>query len=253
MADTKEPVRKKGLHGWRAAVAVFGCGTLAAFGVFGAIVGVLNLLLTTAVSGISSNDEGVPVVVQSAQPREELEPGALDLCSDYLVNISDIDIRNTLSVEHSDDAQDPGYGSEDLRVVSGQCSFDVTPQYGSTSQWVFDFNFNAIIYDPAQNRDRVAKDMLAQRLDEVESELVSVKSRADHEWSDGSHSIYGESASGVSKYIVVSRTRSAVYTVIFAGDPGSVEQGIVPEFDFQRQADALIGRLHERFFRVIPE
>ncbi|MFI6577032.1 hypothetical protein ACIBFB_14625 [Nocardiopsis sp. NPDC050513] len=253
MADTKEPVRKKGLHGWRAAAAVFGCGTLAAFGVFGAVIGVLNLLLDTAASGFSSDGEDIPAVAQSVQPRAELEPGALDLCSDYLPQISDITIASELTAEHSDEAQDSSFSSEVARTVTGRCTFELTPQFGTVNKWLFGFEFEAVIHDPSQNRDQVASSILQQRLTDVEGEFESIESQGEHDWADASRSFYGENADGVSQYVVVSQTRSAVYTIIFTGDPESVDNGAVSEFDFERQAEVLAGRLHDRFYRVIPE
>ncbi|WP_143831916.1 hypothetical protein [Nocardiopsis sp. CNR-923] len=253
MVDTKETVRRQGLHGWRAAAAVFGCGTLAAFAVFGVVAGALNLLLDTATSGITSGDNDIPGVAQSAQPRADLEPGALDLCSDYLPQISDITITAELRAEHSDEAQDPGFDSEAARTVVGRCTFELTPQYGTTTEWIFNFDYEAVIRDPGQGRDQAASGVLQRRLVDAENEFASIESRGDHDWADASRSFYGESASGVAQYMVVSQTRSAVYTIAFLGDPDSVGAGEVSEFDFERQAEVLAGRLHDRFFRLIPE
>ncbi|XKK37454.1 hypothetical protein HFP72_21855 [Nocardiopsis sp. ARC36] len=253
MVDEKAPPAKQGLHGWRAAAAVFGCGSLAAFGVFGAVVGALSMLISTASSGIGPSESQLPVSAQSAQPREELEPGALDICSGYLPEVSDIEIDATLASSHKDDAQEAGFNPSGARVVEGQCSFEVTPQYGTSGLWKFDFDFEALIHDPDRDRDQVSSEIFQERLADAGSMFESVETESDNSWADASRSFYGESPDGVSRYLVVSQTRSSVYTLIFSGVPSSEGGGVVSENDFARQSEALVGRLHERFFRVIPE
>lgn len=253
MVDEKAPPAKQGLHGWKAAVAVFGCGSLAAFGVFGVVVGLLSMLISSASSGISSPEERIPPSAQSAQPREELEPGALDLCSGYLPEVSDVDIETTIESSHTDEAQEPGFDPRGSRAVEGRCAFEVTPQYGTSSMWRLDFDFQAVIHDPDRDRDQVAAEVFEEKLAESSALLASVEGESDHSWADSSRSFYGESPGGVARYVVVSQTRSAVYTVVFSGDANSESGGVVSENDFERQSEALVNRLHERLFRVIPE
>ncbi|QUX28472.1 hypothetical protein KGD83_25100 [Nocardiopsis akebiae] len=251
MVDQKAPPGKQGLHGWKAAAAVFGCGTLAAFGVFGVLVTIAGLLLNTASTGVEDPEYSAGVE-QTGEPREELEPGGLNICDDYLPRISDIDIAESISSEHSDDALDSDLGASDGRVVSGRCSFLVNPMYGNSTSWSFDFDYHVIVRDPSGDRDHLASDLLAQRVADAKGYFASVDSASEHPWSDISHSLYGMTSASVSRYVVVSQTRSAVYSVSFTGDKNSVEGGVVPEADFERQARDLVERLQGRLFLVIP-
>ncbi|MFE3460451.1 hypothetical protein ACFXKD_23140 [Nocardiopsis aegyptia] len=251
MADEKVAARKKGLHGWRAAVAVFGCGSLAAFGVFGAVLMVLSLVLNTAASGVQDSEN--PVAIDpTGQPREELPPGGLDLCADYIPEISAVQIRETLSSEHSDDALDSELGGGERRSVSGRCRFEVEPSFGTTSLWYFDFEFSVIVRDPDGDRDEMAVEEFQDHVEEIDELFSSIEASGEQNWADSANSFYGSSNESVSQYVVVARTRSAVYTVKFSGDPASVDSGSVPELDFERQAEELVSRLQGRFFRVIP-
>ena len=51
--EEKKPA-KKGLHGWKAALAVFGCGSLAAFGIFGVLMFIATTFMNTLASGVDS-------------------------------------------------------------------------------------------------------------------------------------------------------------------------------------------------------
>ncbi len=262
MADTEEKDAKrgkpaeKGLHGWKAALTVFGCGTFAAFGVFGVLVGVLSLLVGSVSSGISGDTAEVPVAAeQRGKPRAELEPGGLEVCGDYMAlpNMRDIHVEEVVSVSHSDPAENPGFDQEAQRLVSGECSFTVRPQFGTTALWYFDFKFEAVVHDPQEDRDQVAERMLAEALEDVPAEFSQIETQSAPNWADSAQSYYGENLDGVSQYLVVARTRSAVYTIVFSGDPQGLESGRLPEFDFERQGDALGSRLNDRFYSIIPE
>ncbi|MFE1170748.1 hypothetical protein [Nocardiopsis sp. NPDC058789] len=262
MADTQEKdakrgrPAKKGLHGWKAALTVFGCGTFAAFGVFGVLVGALSLLVGSVSSGISSDASEAPVAAeQRGKPRAELEPGGLEVCGDYMAlpSMRDLHVEETVSVSHSDPAENPGFDQEEPRLVSGACSFTVRPQFGTTALWYFDFEFEAVVHDPQEDRDQVAEELFAEALESVPAEFSQIESQADPDWADAAQSFYGEDLDGVSQYLVVARTRSAVYTMVFSGDPEGLESGQVPEFDFERQGEALGSRLNDRFFTIIPE
>ncbi|MBB6120260.1 hypothetical protein [Nocardiopsis algeriensis] len=252
-AETKQKQRpkKQGLHGWKAAAAVFGCGTLAAFGVFGVIVMIAGLLVNTTSSGVDSPEYHAGVE-QSGKPRESLEPGGLNLCDDYLTEISDINISEVASSSHSDDALESGYEAGDARMVSGACSFLVTPMYGVTSEWVLDFDYRAVIHSPDGDRDQSAQDIFSEVSSSAEDGFSSVESKGQRKWADSAHYFYGVAQGSVSRYMVVAQTRSAVYSVSFSGSSEDVEGGMVPEIDFERQSRDLIERLHGRFYRLIP-
>ncbi len=262
MADTKEagPKRKepakKGLHGWKAALAVFGCGTFAAFGVFGVLVGILSLFVSTVSSGVSSEgSEGAVSTEQRGQPRQELEPGGLEVCGDYMAleSMSDIAIEEVVSISHSDPAEESEYDQQSQRLVSGECSFTVKPQVGTTALWYFDFEFEAIVYDPAGGRDQISEEIFQRALEGVSSEFSEMKNQSSPSWADAARSYYGESPEGVSRYLVVAQTGSVVYTMVFSGDPAGLEGGQVSEIDFERQGESLGSRLHNRFFAIVPE
>ncbi|MEU2971171.1 hypothetical protein [Nocardiopsis alba] len=249
----REKPAKRGLHGWKAALAVFGCGTLAAFAVFGVIVGLLSMLVNAASTGLTSKPDDQTIAgAPPAQPREELDPGGMDLCEDYLPKISDIKIEETIQSSHSDDALEGSYDPSSQRVVSGQCSFSVSPQYGVTSLWYFDFSFDAVIYDPSSDRDQVASEEFASKVSSASEYFEEVEDQSVHEWAGEARSFYGVDRSGNSSYLVVAMTRSATYQVAFKGDSDGVESGEVPELDFERQARDLVKRLDSRIFRVIP-
>lgn len=243
---------KKGLHGWKAAVAVFGCGSLAAFGVFGVIVGALSMLISTASSGFAAPEEEAIIGAQPAQPREELDPGGMNLCDDYLAHVSDITIEDALGSAHSDEAMEPSYDADAGRVVSGECHFRVDPHYGTTSLWDFEFRFDAVIYDPGMDRDQVASDEFETKVAGASDEFQSLENEESHDWSEKAQSFYGADEYGTSQYLVIAQTRSATYEIRFKGDPSGAEAGEVPEFDFERQAEDLVSRLEGRLSRIIP-
>src|SRR5699024_7871082 len=156
----KKPARpKKGLHGWKAALTVFGCGTLAAFGVFGVLIGAINLFF----SGISSESEkpDVPQVPQNASPIAELAPGELDLCGRHVMGaymLPDLDYE---SGNYSDPALDGEY--ED-RVVSDICSWEVQPQSGFLEPVHFTYSYESFISRPGGEG---TEDAASSRYDEL--------------------------------------------------------------------------------------
>lgn len=250
--EERKPAPKRGLHGWKAALAIFGCGSLAAFGIFGAIVGVLSLVVSTTSSGVAESEQS-GIVEQTGEPREELEPGALDLCADYVPEISDLTITETLASEHADDALESDLDPSDDRSVSGSCAFEVTPHYGTTGLWYFEFSFDAVIEDSNEDREQLAGEFFEVQLAAAEEGFGSIESQSDQNWADEAHSFYGLDQDSVAKYSVVAQTRSAVYEVTFSGDPESAEGEDVPELDFERQAGDVVNRLDGRFSTVIPE
>ncbi|GAB3717812.1 hypothetical protein [Nocardiopsis nanhaiensis] len=262
MADTKETDRErkepatKGLHGWKAAATIFGCGTLAAFSVFGVLVGVLSLFVSTASSGVPGASEEPPgLVEQTGQPREVMEPGGLDLCNDYisLDEMTAISIEDEISSSHSDAAEDSGYDPSSQRMASGECSYTVKPQVGTTALWYMDFSFEAIIHDPNGDRDLIASEIYQQEISVVSEEFSVIDSEEALSWADDVQAYYGENEEGVSQYLAVAQSRSAVYKINLSGDPTGAESGQVPENDFKRQAEDLGDRLDGRFFTIIPE
>src|SRR5699024_9073128 len=138
----KKPARpKKGLHGWKAALAVFGCGTLAAFGVFGVIIGLLGTLLKATSSGIEAKEDvsqSVPEMV--GDPQESIDPGDLDMCNRNLETASNVQLTR---VDKGDNYEDT-YESDD-RIVSDSCSWELTSEFDGTNNWDFTYTYDAYI------------------------------------------------------------------------------------------------------------
>ncbi|MFD6098597.1 hypothetical protein ACFVWN_05000 [Nocardiopsis flavescens] len=256
MVDEKAPPEKQGLHGWKAALAVFGCGTLAAFGVFGVLALIVGLFFRTTSTGVAENADQVAGVEQTGTPREELSPGDLNVCGNYLPEISDVMIKETISSVDRDNAQEDGFQAGGRREISGECSFSIQPSYGvnsTSSRWTMDFSYHVIAFDPEGDRDEQAVRSFEEAASEAGLEGAGSLEVDDHSWAEVSRSFYGENESGENRYVVVSRTRSAVYTFSFSGDRSDVNAGVVPKNDFQRQAADVVQRMDNRFFLLIPE
>ncbi|MFY7068723.1 hypothetical protein ACOQFV_22940 [Nocardiopsis changdeensis] len=256
MVDEKAPPKKQGLHGWKAALAVFGCGTLAAFGVFGVLVLIVGTFFRATSTGVSGEADQVAGAEQTGTPRDELPAGDLNVCENYVPNISDVTIRETLSSADRDDAQVEGFQTGERREVSGECSFSIQPAYGvdsQSSQWVMDFSYQALVFDPSGGLDEQAAEVFESEISQAEQESNDSVEIDDHDWAGESRSFYWVSETGESHYLVVSRTRSAVYTFGFAGDSADANAGAVSKNAFQRQAADVVQRLDNRFFLLIPE
>ncbi|MYR33735.1 hypothetical protein GTW20_16065 [Nocardiopsis alba] len=249
----EKPV-KRGLHGWKAALAVFGCGTLAAFGVFGVIVGLLSMLVNAASSGISGSTQSQQTIPdQVGKPRDSLEPGALNICEDYFNFISDVQIDSFISSDHSDDAEASGYSEGDEREVSDECKFTIIPQFGSTSLWYLDFNFTAFVYDPGGEEYESAEELFLSEYSSAGGLFSEVEEGDGGDWAEEVRSFYGAGEDGTSQYFVIARSGSVVYSFMFSGDASGAEGGRVSEFDFSRQVERLGPRIDKMFFDAIPE
>lgn len=210
---SKEPA-KKGLHGWKAATAVFGCGTLAAFGVFGVIVGMLSMFLNAASSGIPTDDPQAPVANQSVTPREEFLDDKFDLCGRTLPSIRELNLNFSASEggyeDTSTDGGDPGEG--DL-ARSDECGGILSPSGSYTVPWEFDFSYRAIIYAPNAGRDDLASAELDELRSQVESEMV-VSDSGVADMGDESYYYYGSlEDNSESLYAMLVRQRSATYII----------------------------------------
>ncbi|WP_306366641.1 hypothetical protein [Nocardiopsis sp. CC223A] len=256
MVDEKAPPKKQGLHGWKAAIAVFGCGSLAAFGVFGVLALIAGSFLRATSAGVTEEEGQVAGVEQTGAPRDELPPGDLNVCENYFPLISDVTIEETLSSVDMDDAQAEGFQLGDRREVAGECSFVISPSYGINSEsarWDMNFSYQAIVFDPNVDRDEQAAQIFVSEVSEAERVNSGSSEVDDPSWAEESRAFYGVGEAGESRYLVILRTRSAVYTFDFAGDVSDANSGVVPKNDFTRQAEDVVERLHNRFFLLIPE
>lgn len=244
MADTKEadPKRKepakKGLHGWKAAAAIFGAGTIVAFVMFGVIVGVLSLVLSTVSTGFSVGNDPVPVADQSVKPREEFLDDKFDLCGRTLPSIRELNLNyDPVMGGYEDSSIDGGDPADGYLVRSDQCGGQVSPMGSYVVPWEFDFSYRAIIFSPEDDRDEIAADDLAELRSEVEmSDLVVTDSGAG-DLGDESHYYYGSLADNEeATYVMLVRHRSATYTVrVSSTDDVSLQAfaGEVRKFDPQ--------------------
>ncbi|MEU3310404.1 hypothetical protein ACWGSK_10950 [Nocardiopsis sp. NPDC055551] len=209
----KEPA-KKGLHGWKAATAVFGCGTLAAFGVFGVIVGILSTFLNVASSGISPGDSPAPIANQSVTPREEFLDDKFDLCGRTLPSIRELNLNFSASEgEYEDSSTDGGMPAEGDLVRSDDCGGTMSPSGAYTVPWEFDFSYRAIIYTPDGSRDDLASVDLEELRAQVESEMVVAESGVA-DMGDESHYYYGSlEDNSKSVYVMLVQQRSATYAI----------------------------------------
>src|SRR5699024_3687828 len=103
------------------------------------------------------------------------------------------------------------------------------------------------------NPDSQASQVFLQRMSDAEDYFSLVQSQGEFETTDEGRLFYGQSEEGEDRYVVVARTRSAVYTVSFLAGADSAEGAEVSENIFYRQADQLLYRLDSRFYKNIPE
>lgn len=261
MANTKEadPKRKgsakKGLHGWKAALAVFGCGTLAAFGFFGAIVGILTMFLSTVSSGISDPE------VSTGQPgagigaaRSGLSQGQMNVCAENLDNLSSINAKRQDNGEYYVDTTDPEAVGIDraLRVVRDDCVWDLTPS-GSSTPWYFGFSYEAIIdAEAGEDRDEIASDRFQKLKPDLLDSFENVESENNSPFAGPSYSVYGIDEAGNSVYAALIQTRSAVY-IIRLEDSSDISVGRVGETEFLSEARKIESFLRQGFEYWIPE
>lgn len=251
----REPA-KKGLHGWKAALAVFGCGTLAAFGVFGVIVGVLSMFINAASSGISSTEE--PSVNSPAEQigaaRSDLGEGELDVCTDNLTPLSSINVSRQDNGENYLDTNDPEkiHLSDVQRLVKDKCHWEIIPQ-GNSSPWDFYFSYEAVIdAGGGVSREEIASSIFGEMSEGIGSNLNQVESEVESPFGDDSRSIYGSGEQGESVYVALVKVRSAVYQIRFEERPEQAIYGVA-ENAFASEARKITNFLRNGFEYWIPE
>ncbi|WDZ91848.1 hypothetical protein [Nocardiopsis sp. HUAS JQ3] len=226
MVDQKAPPSKQGLHGWKAAAAVFGCGTLAAFGVFGVVVALLGTFLSTLTSGFSQEEQtpggAGSVAAQPTAPREEFLADRFDLC-EIVDSISAIQLSLTSGSEEPKDASiDGGPSAEGDLVRSGSCGGVVRPDATYSVPWEFEFTYRAVIYSPEGNRDELAQADLEAWADEIESSGHTIEESGPYSMVDEALYFYGVPENGEGNfYTVVARKRSGVFMVNMTAEDGA--------------------------------
>ncbi|USY21305.1 hypothetical protein NE857_06705 [Nocardiopsis exhalans] len=243
----KEPA-KKGLHGWKAALAVFGCGTLAAFSVFGVIVGVLSLFISTASSGIPGADQQERPVEMIGEPQASIEPGDLDLCSRNLVSASQVQLERTDSGDSYSDSV-----NEDERRIKDSCEWLMVSDYSGAERWNLTYSYEAVIKTPGGDRVNVASQEFDAASGELGSDFVRIEDQGEAGFAERSNFVYGEIEPGVSGYVLLAQTRSAVYEIQMKANSDSLEEGaLVPMPSMRREAEKLVRISDVEFNLWIP-
>lgn len=212
---SKEPA-KKGLHGWKAATAVFGCGTLAAFGVFGVIVGLLSAFLGAVSEGITSDeDTSVPAATGTVEPREEFKSDKFDLCAIIgSISAANLTLDPSGYPEYVDASLDGGSPTEDDLVRSGECAGEVRIPSAQYEPLNFEFSYKSIVYNPNDGKDDISGEDLESWKAEFEESGSQVDQSGESDFLDDSYFYYGGPADGSgSSYQLFARKRSSVVSI----------------------------------------
>jgi hypothetical protein len=256
VVDEKAPPGKQGLHGWKAAAAVFGCGTLAAFGVFGVLVGVASLFFNFTSDGIGTEpgtSAGNPAE-QIGEPRSSLAEEEMNVCQDNLDHLTSI---NTTRQDGGEDYVDTAAGGNPEiegaeRIVRDECVWTIIPSSNS-APWDFRFSYEAVI--DAQEGKSV-EEIASSRYEDMRSELPDALAEVDSEgaadFGDKSYSVYGTGEQGQSVYIALVQTRSAVYQIRF-DEQTEASSGSISENEFANEARKIASFLGHGFEYWIPE
>ncbi|GAB3490101.1 hypothetical protein [Nocardiopsis coralliicola] len=241
--------RKRGLHGWKAFLAVFVSGTAAAFLVFGIIVGGLRLVFGGLFSGTGDQPQ-TPGDVPQREPRQSMEVGALDLCG-----VAETDVMAGKGANPQGDAGGPGDSGESEgadapgRTVIDSCSWQFTISGHGPAE--MEFQYWAYVNDgESEGKAESAEAKYREQLQEVSSQMAAPigEGTAEYAMSDAEYFI-GESQVGGAEYSLVSQVKSAVYVATISEsaapeDPmQSYETSIRAEFS---TLDAAIGTEIER-------
>jgi hypothetical protein len=247
VADEKVSTPKRGLHGWKAAAAVFGCGTLAAFGVFGIVVGLLGTFLSTLSGGVDADSPPSNLAQTSTQPREEFREDIFDFC-DIITDISAVNIALTSEVGRPEDTSiEGGEPTDDNLVRSDQCSGIMRPAATSAEPWDFSFAYRAVIYSPEDDREDISQADLEGWREEVESSGMSISESGEISMADEAYFFYGEPPSGNgTAYTVIARKRSAVFRVDM-NSPNDISPTV-----FEGEVLKMDPRLDNDFGQFIP-
>ncbi|GHD36033.1 hypothetical protein GCM10007147_42990 [Nocardiopsis kunsanensis] len=246
--EEKKPV-KQGLHGWKAALAMFGCGSLAAFAVFG----VLSLLVTSIFdftsSGVQGGEEPQGIAPDEiGEPQASIDPGDLDLCSRNLESSGSL---NLIRVDSGGNFEDPGYG--ETRVVRDQCEWELTPDVNAASMWDFEYKYKAFISDSEASRGSVASQEFDAKSERLSNDFNNVSSQGEESLADQSHYVYGEISPGVAGYYLVAQTRSAVYEIKLTADGGVEGEEAVPVQSMRHEAKKIVDVSDVEFGIWIPK
>ena len=241
---------KNGLHGWKAATAVFGCGTLAAFGVFGVIVGLLSTFLGAVSEGITPNeDTAVPPATGTVDPREEFKSDTFDLCAIIdSISAANLTLDPSGYPEYIDTSLDGGAPVEDDLVRSGECSGEVRIASAQYEPLGFEFSYESIVYNPDHGKDDISREHLQSWKSEFEESGSQVSRSGKSDFLDDSYFYYGVPADGSgSSYQLFARKRSSVVSISLSSSQE------VSDSAYQNAVNKFEPRLDEDLNGFIPE
>ncbi|MEU0489019.1 hypothetical protein ABZ249_07305 [Nocardiopsis sp. NPDC006139] len=245
MVDEKAPPKKQGLHGWKAALAVFGCGTLAAFGVFGVLVGIAGAFLDLTSSGIGSEPGDASTSAELiGEPQASIEPGDIDLCSKNLEASSNLSLAR---IDGGGNYEDTA-GADEWRI-SDLCQWELVPDYTVARPWELEYSYEAIVSATGESRVDVASEAYDARVEEISAGFQSVASEGPGDLADRSYFVYGEISPGVTGYTFLAQTRSAVYEIKIEAESESETGELVSQNAMHREVAKLV-RISEIEFEI---
>lgn len=254
MADTKEAESKrrepakKGLHGWRAALAVFGCGTLAAFGVFGIIVILLSTFISTVSEGVSPGGGGSPPpVAGTGEPREEFLGDTFDPCR-IIDSITTAGFSMEENSEPMDSAIGGGPSTDDDLVRTGECTGSISLGSGAFNPLDAHFSYRSIIFHPEDGKDDISRSDMESWKSGFEASGRAVDHSGELDMLDEGYYYYADLGDGSgSSYYAVARLRSSVVSFDLTSPDNisaTVFEGAVLRFE-NRLAEDLNGFVPE--------
>ena len=227
----KKPARpKKGLHGWKAALTVFGCGTLAAFGVFGIIFSLLGSFLS--VLSFDSGEESAPTTGQTIEPRETFLDDKFDLCGRTIPSIPELslnfDSRGEGPVDTSIAGGEP---TDDDLVRSDECWGEMFPDAQFFQPWEFRFTYKAVIFSPEGSRNDISRGDVEEWREEVEGQGLDISESGDLSIFDEAYYYYGSSGGQGTFYKVIARKKSGALII----EMDSSDEMSLGAFEFEAQ------------------
>ncbi|MDA0567292.1 hypothetical protein LG943_23660 [Streptomonospora sp. S1-112] len=242
---------KQGVHGWRAFLLMFGCGTTAAVLVMAVIVGGLRLVASTV--GSAAAPEG-PQSIPTREPRESMSPGLLDLCA-----VLEQDVLTTdLYPRRQDDGGTPPDSATmepapdpDFRTVEDECSWLVSPD--GLTDWRLELSYTAYVESSGSTSVAArAEEEMASAEQRLRTELAGAQaSPGKSTWGDAATALYAP-GSGVEPpaYAVVMRKKGAVCELVLR--PEEQADGMT-RADFEVEADPALTAIDQELHHLLPD
>ncbi|MFW6641427.1 hypothetical protein ACOALZ_15455 [Nocardiopsis algeriensis] len=245
--EQKQQPKKQGLHGWKAAAAVFGCGTLAAFGVFGAVVGLGGVVISSFSSGVSSSQEA-PVLHQEPSPVSELDPGELDLCGRHVMAV----YMGSDTSYSSGNYEDPALEGEfEDRIVRDSCEWEVRLQQNLLNPVDFTYSYESVIStSDVAGAGEVASVLYEETVEGFPRDGTELLESGESDVGDRSYFFYGRNSGGGYTYSLVGQTHTSVYVIEYiTGDEGRV----VTSESLANEARRVMDHTERAFTALVPE